>query len=92
MTSIWRDTSARPVTDTIDELPSRSDVIIAGAGIAGLAGAVLLSEAGLKVTLVEARTVADLATGNTTAKFSLLQGSQLERAAEARPRDRCGLR
>ena len=84
MTSIWRDTSARPVTDTIDELPSRSDVIVAGAGIAGLAGAVLLSEAGLKVTLVEARTVADLATGNTTAKFSLLQGSQLSSVRQKR--------
>nr|WP_181062872.1 FAD-dependent oxidoreductase [Pseudoclavibacter sp. RFBI5] len=84
MTSIWHDTTARPITDPSDELPSRSDVIVAGAGIAGLTAAVLLSEAGLKVTLVEARTIAALATGNTTAKFSLLQGSQLSSVRQKR--------
>ncbi|WP_424464724.1 FAD-dependent oxidoreductase [Pseudoclavibacter helvolus] len=84
MTSIWHDTSTRPVTDSLHELPSKSDVIVAGAGIAGLVAAVLLSEAGLKVTLVEARSVAALATGNTTAKFSLLQGSQLSSVRQKR--------
>ena len=41
--------------------------------------AVLLARAGKDVLVVEARTVGSCATGNTTAKISLLQGSQLSK-------------
>lgn len=50
-----------------------------GAGITGLMTAVLLARAGKDVLVIEARTVGACATGNTTAKISLLQGTQLSR-------------
>ena len=55
----------------------RFDTVVAGAGITGLTVAVLLARAGQKVAVVEARRVGAVATGNTTAKVSLLQGSTL---------------
>ncbi len=53
------------------------DAVVAGAGITGLTTAVLLSRAGKKVVVVEARSIGAVATGNTTAKVSLLQGTML---------------
>ena len=50
-----------------------------GAGITGLMTAVLLARAGRGVLVLEARTVGACATGNTTAKISLLQSSQLSK-------------
>ncbi len=50
-----------------------------GAGITGLMTAVLLARAGKAVLVVEARTVGACATGNTTAKISLLQGTHLSK-------------
>ncbi len=41
--------------------------------------AVLLARAGKDVLVLEARTVGACATGNTTAKISLLQGSHLSK-------------
>ncbi|MDI6944802.1 FAD-dependent oxidoreductase [Microbacterium barkeri] len=51
------------------------DVVVAGAGLTGLATAAVLARAGRRVAVCEARTVGAVATGNTTAKLSLLQGS-----------------
>lgn len=50
-----------------------------GAGITGLMTAVLLTRAGKDVLVVEAHTVGSCATGNTTAKISLLQGTHLSK-------------
>ena len=50
-----------------------------GAGITGLMTAVLLARAGKDVLVLDARTVGACATGNTTAKISLLQGSNLSK-------------
>lgn len=77
MTSLWLDTctpSPRPA-----ELPTGDevDVLVVGAGITGLATAALLARAGKDVLVVEARHVGAVATGNTTAKVSLLQGTVL---------------
>lgn len=77
MTSLW--------LDGRDELPRgvpltaglRYDVLVAGAGLTGLTTAVLLCRAGYRVGILEARTVGAVATGNTTAKISLLQGRTL---------------
>lgn len=63
----------------LDDGPRSADVIVVGAGITGLMTAVLLARAGRGVLVLEARTVGACATGNTTAKISLLQSSQLSK-------------
>jgi glycine/D-amino acid oxidase-like deaminating enzyme len=63
----------------LDDGPRSADVIVVGAGITGLMTAVLLARARRDVLVVEARTVGACATGNTTGKISLLQGSQLSK-------------
>lgn len=78
MRSVWLDT--HPVTPPSPEpfAPgSRYDAVIAGAGLAGLTTATLLARAGMKVAVLEARSIGAAATGNTTAKVSLLQGTTL---------------
>ncbi len=86
MTSIWRTgrelpapgamgspAGAAPVDDR------RFDVAIVGAGITGLATALMLARAGREVAIIEAREVAALATGGNTGKASVLQGDRLRR-------------
>ena len=53
------------------------DTVVAGAGITGLTVAALLARSGQRVAVLEARSVGAVATGNTTAKVSLLQGTVL---------------
>lgn len=50
-----------------------------GAGITGLTTALLLARAGRRVAVLEAERVGSLASGNTTAKVSLLQGTKISR-------------
>jgi glycine/D-amino acid oxidase-like deaminating enzyme len=61
------------------EAGQRADVVVVGAGITGLVCGVLLARAGKSVLVLEALTAGACATGNTTAKISLLQGSKLSR-------------
>ncbi|WP_044494281.1 FAD-dependent oxidoreductase [Nesterenkonia massiliensis] len=77
MRSLWLDT--HPVRPSADVLTpgARYDTVVAGAGLTGLTTAVLLARAGHQVAVVEARSVGAVATGNTTAKVSLLQGTNL---------------
>ncbi|MEZ2388317.1 FAD-dependent oxidoreductase [bacterium RCC_150] len=83
MTSLWLDTHgqgqdpARPTAS--DELTpgSNYDTVVVGAGITGLATALMLARAGKSVLVIEARQVGAVNTGNTTAKLSLLQGTAL---------------
>ncbi len=74
----WR---RRPPTPQIDGSATKDapnvEVIVVGAGITGLVVAALLARAGKRVLVVEARSAGAVATGNTTAKVSLLQGSRL---------------
>lgn len=58
-----------------------------GAGITGLATGALLARAGMDVLVLEARTAGACATGNTTAKISLLQSTRLSKILPKHGRD-----
>lgn len=79
MASLWLDTAP---TIGFDEAGRRdADVVVVGAGITGLMTAALLAGRGARVVVLEAREVVGaVATGNTTAKVSLLQSDRLHRA------------
>jgi glycine/D-amino acid oxidase-like deaminating enzyme/nitrite reductase/ring-hydroxylating ferredoxin subunit len=76
--SLWLD-RPEPVSD--DPLPAGDllDDIVVGAGLTGLTTALLLARAGRRVAVLEAGVVGSLASGNTTAKVSLLQGTKISR-------------
>ncbi len=78
MTSLWRAGRAAIPTDPFPE-DGEFDHVIVGAGLTGLTTALLLARRGRRVIVLEARDVGALATGNTTAKLSLLQGVKLQR-------------
>ncbi|MCT7658758.1 FAD-dependent oxidoreductase [Mycobacterium deserti] len=81
MTSLWlanradRASAANPLV----EADRSVDVVVVGAGITGLITAVLLARAGKDVLVLEAQFIGAGATGNTTAKISLLQGTKLSK-------------
>ncbi|MCW2867780.1 MAG: FAD-dependent oxidoreductase [Marmoricola sp.] len=77
MTSLWL-ADAAPVLDD-PTTPGDHDVVVVGAGLTGLTTALLLARAGRAVTVLEARSVGAVATGNTTAKLTALQGTHLSR-------------
>jgi glycine/D-amino acid oxidase-like deaminating enzyme len=63
------------------------DVVVIGAGIAGLLTATLLQQAGSEVLVIERDVVGGVATRNTTAKVTALQGTTLSAIASARDAD-----
>lgn len=76
MNSLWRDgyegVPSDPWPDGTD-----LDVVVVGAGLTGMATAVMLTTAGRSVAVVEASDLGAVTTGHTTAKVSLLQGTLL---------------
>ena len=81
MESLWlanRDGELTP-PDPLTEADRTADIAVVGAGITGLVTAVLLARAGKKVLVLEAFAAGAGATGHTTAKISLLQGTKMSR-------------
>ncbi|WP_082500090.1 FAD-dependent oxidoreductase [Nocardioides sp. Leaf285] len=79
LVSPWQDRHPRPGPDLPVVPPAETDVVVVGAGLAGLTTALLLGRAGLGVVVLEATHVGAGTTGRSTAKVSLLQGTQLSR-------------
>ncbi|WP_323959917.1 FAD-dependent oxidoreductase [Arthrobacter sp. JZ12] len=75
MKSLWLESSPNIPTDPFDAGPY--DSVVVGAGITGLTAATLLARSGQRVAILEARRAGAVTTGNSTAKVSLLQGTQL---------------
>lgn len=70
-TSVWMDTAAAPVPeDGADLAGARPDVIVVGAGIAGVTTAYLLQRSGKSVLLLDDGRPGDGETGRTTAHLS----------------------
>ena len=84
LTSLWRDRRHRTpaVPTTVD---GDYDAVVVGAGVTGLTAALLLARAGRSVAVIEARYVGAGTTGGSTAKVSLLQGTQLSRISRRHP-------
>jgi glycine/D-amino acid oxidase-like deaminating enzyme/nitrite reductase/ring-hydroxylating ferredoxin subunit len=76
LASIWFDP---PPTIETDQLASDAhyDVAVVGAGLTGLVTALLLTQAGRRVAVLEARSTGAVTTGHSTAKLTLLQGTRL---------------
>ena len=70
---------AQPAAFTPDD---RYDEIIVGAGIAGLATALMFALRGRRVIVLEARALGDGTTAHSTGKISALQGVRLTEVAE----------
>jgi glycine/D-amino acid oxidase-like deaminating enzyme len=81
MTSLWlADRANRPSSPKpLLEADRDAEAVVVGAGITGLLTAVLLARAGKNVLVLEANFAGGGATGNTTAKISLLQGTKLSK-------------
>lgn len=80
MTSLWRLTGPEIHPFGFDAAGGdarRFDVVVVGAGLTGVAVAMLLARAGQRVLVLEARAAGAVTTGNTTGKLSLLQGTVL---------------
>lgn len=75
-TSFWRRTTIDPPAAEFPD-GEHVDLVIAGAGFTGLITALMAAARGRSVVVLEAHTVGAGASGATTAKVSVLQGTRL---------------
>lgn len=83
--SLWLDRDRPTYPDLLGEL--RVDVAVVGGGITGLTTSVALQRAGCSVAVLEARHLGAVASGNTTAKVSVLQGTRASTLARRHPQE-----
>ncbi|KQX05302.1 MULTISPECIES: FAD-dependent oxidoreductase [unclassified Leifsonia] len=83
--SLWNARSPGIETDRhglgVEAAARDVDEIVVGGGLTGLITALLLARAGRRVTVLDARSIGAVATGNSTAKLSVLQGAHLQQVA-----------
>ena len=72
--SVWIETGPEQPSLPSLETDVRADVVVVGAGIVGITTALLLTEAGARVVLLEGNLVARGVSGHTTAKVSSQHG------------------
>lgn len=84
MVSLWThqdDASSPEAASPPPRVGGRYDDVVIGGGLTGLTTALLLARAGRRIALLEARHLGAGATGSTTGKVSLLQGTRLSSIA-----------
>ena len=83
-TPVWFD---RPRPEPRPPATGRAsyDVVVVGAGLAGLLTGLQLARGGRSVAILEARRIGDGISGHTTGKVSLLQGTKLSRVLRTNP-------
>src|SRR5688572_20472250 len=68
----------------------RAEVVVVGAGIAGLVTAMVLHRAGMQVLVVERHRIGGVTTRGSTGKLTALQGDLIARVAKRRGADAAG--
>lgn len=73
MNSIWTENSNKPTLSNLNK-DVKTDVLIIGGGIVGILCAYMLKKSGVDCLLVEAKSICNGVTENTTAKITLQHG------------------